>query len=188
MTPTPRRTARSAVGVLALTALVAGGLAWAPTAASAATAAAPGMTVTGAYTSSSPAGSAAAASTTTVSSDVLPTPQINGVVWSTAVVGTTAYAVGAFTAARPSGSAEGQNSVTRNNAMAFDVRTGAILPWNPNLSAQGRSVEVSPDGTTLYVGGDFSTVGGVAKSKKTYPARQPRQRPNRNMQIRSRQP
>ncbi|MBF4578194.1 LamG-like jellyroll fold domain-containing protein [Frigoribacterium sp. VKM Ac-2530] len=165
MTPTPRRTARSAVGVLALSALVAGGLAWAPTAASAATAAAPGMTVTGAYTSSTPAGSAAAAGTATVSSDVLTTPQINGVVWSTAVVGTTAYAVGAFTTARPSGSADGQNTVTRNNAMAFDVRTGAILPWNPNLSAQGRSVEVSPDGATLYVGGDFSTVGGVAKSK-----------------------
>ena len=165
MTPTPRRTARSAVGVLALSALVAGGIAWAPTAASAATAADPGMTVTGAYTSSSPAGSAAVTDTTTLSTDVLPTPQINGVVWSTAVVGTTAYAVGAFTAARPSGSAAGQNSVTRNNAMAFDVRTGAILPWNPNLNAQGRAVEVSPDGATLYVGGDFSTVGGVAKGK-----------------------
>ena len=166
MTPTPRRTARSAVGVLALTALVATGLAWAPSAASAATTAAvPGMTVTGAYTSSTPAGSAAAAGTATVSSDVLPTPQINGVVWSTAVVGNTAYAVGAFTSARPSGSARGQNEVTRNNAMAFDVRTGAILPWNPNLSAQARSVEVSPDKATLYVGGDFSTVGGVAKSK-----------------------
>ena len=158
MTSSPRRPALAAVGTLALTALVVGGLAAAPAPASAA----------GTATSSVAATDGTAATTAlapTVTADVLPTPQINGVVWSVAVVGTTAYAVGAFTSARPSGSAAGQNEVARNNAMAFDVRTGTILPWNPSLNAQGRSVEVSPDGGTLYVGGDFSSVGGVAKSK-----------------------
>ncbi|MCU1510024.1 MAG: cell surface protein [Glaciihabitans sp.] len=102
---------------------------------------------------------------TTVSADVLPTPQINGVVWSVAVVGTTAYAVGSFTKARPYGSAAGVSEVTRNNAMSFNVTTGAILSWNPNLNAQGRRVEASPDGAEIYVGGDFTAVNGVAKSK-----------------------
>ncbi|MEC5180616.1 PKD domain-containing protein [Arthrobacter sp. CG_A4] len=101
----------------------------------------------------------------TVSGDVLPTPQINGVVWKTAVVGNTAYAVGSFTKARPSGSAAGSNEVIRNNAMAFNVATGAILPWNPNLNAQARSVRLSPDSTKLYLGGDFTAVSGAARAK-----------------------
>ncbi len=101
----------------------------------------------------------------TVSGDVLPTPQINGVVWKTAVVGNTAYAVGSFTKARPSGAPAGTSEVTRNNAMAFDIPTGAILAWNPNLNAQARTVQVSPDGTKIYVGGDFTTVSGSARSK-----------------------
>jgi PKD repeat protein len=101
----------------------------------------------------------------TVSADVLPTPQINGVVWRVAVAGDVAYAVGSFTKARPAGSPAGTNEVTRNNAMAFNITTGAILAWNPNLNAQGRAVQISPDGTKLYVGGDFTTVSGQAQSK-----------------------
>jgi len=101
----------------------------------------------------------------TVSADVLPTPQINGVVWRVAVAGNVAYAVGQFTSARPSGSPAGTNEVARNNAMAYNITTGAILPWNPNLNAQARAVQVSPDGTKLYVGGDFTTVNGQAQSK-----------------------
>ncbi|MGW6175025.1 PKD domain-containing protein [Arthrobacter sp. NPDC055138] len=102
----------------------------------------------------------------TVSADVLPSPQINGVVWSTAVNGNTAYAVGSFTRARPSGvAAGGAGEVLRNNAMAFEISTGKILPWNPNLNAQGKDVEISPDKTQLFVGGDFSAVGGQPRSK-----------------------
>jgi PKD repeat protein len=101
----------------------------------------------------------------TVSGDVLPAPQINGVVWKTAIVGNTAYAVGSFTKARPSGAAAGTNEVTRNNAMAFNVLTGAILPWDPNLNAQARTVKVSPDTKKIYVGGDFTTVSGSPRGK-----------------------
>src|SRR6185312_10935380 len=102
----------------------------------------------------------------TVSADVLPTPQINGVVWSTAVNGNTAYAVGSFTRARPSGvAAGGAGEVIRNNAMAFEITTGKILPWNPNLNAQGKDVQISPDKTQIFVGGDFSAVGGQPRSK-----------------------
>ena len=135
----------AAASTVATAALVVAGLAFAPLAASAD---APPPTLP-----------------QTVGADVLTSPQINGVVWNVAVSGTTAYAVGSFTAARPSGSAPGVNEVTRNNAMAYNILTGAILPWNPNLSAQATSVKVSPDGTKLYVGGNFNTVGGTSQSK-----------------------
>jgi hypothetical protein len=39
----------------------------------------------------------------TVGADALPTWQINGVVWSQAIVGTTVYVTGSFTKARPPG-------------------------------------------------------------------------------------
>lgn len=103
---------------------------------------------------------------TTVSADLLGAPQINGVVWSTAVAGNIAYAVGSFTRARPSGvPAGGAGEVVRNNAMAFNIDTGAILPWNPNLNAQARVVELTGDRKQLFVGGDFTTVSGQARSK-----------------------
>ena len=102
----------------------------------------------------------------TVSTDVLPAPQVNGVVWDLAVSGNVAYAVGSFTRARPAGTAAGAaGEVVRNNAMAFDITTGAILNWNPNLNAQARAVDVSPDGAQVYVGGEFTTAGGQARSK-----------------------
>lgn len=138
----PRTVARIGLSSLAVAALIIGGLSALP--AQAATA--PGLPET-------------------VGADVLPTPQINGVVWNVAVVGSTAYAVGSFTKARPYGAAAGVNEVVRNNAMAFDVTTGAILGWNPSLNAQARAVKASPDGTKLYVGGDFNTVSGLAQTK-----------------------
>lgn len=150
-TRTPRRLrwrSRTLVG-LAIGALVASSLSLVPTTAALAVV---------------PAG-AAAPLPQTVSADVLPTPQINGVVWRVAVAGNVAYAVGQFTSARPYGSPAGTNEIPRNNAMAYDITTGAILPWNPNLNAQARAVQVSPDGTKLYVGGDFTTVSGQAQNK-----------------------
>src|SRR5687768_6610035 len=47
----------------------------------------------------------------TVSADVLPTVQINGVVWAQVIVGNTVYATGEFTRARPAGAAAGTNQV-----------------------------------------------------------------------------
>ncbi|MDN4612597.1 PKD domain-containing protein [Arthrobacter burdickii] len=102
----------------------------------------------------------------TVSADLLVAPQINGVVWSTAVDGNTAYAVGSFTRARPAGvPAGGAGEVVRNNAMAFNIDTGAILPWDPNLNAQARVIELTSDRKQLFVGGDFTVVSGQARSK-----------------------
>ncbi len=102
----------------------------------------------------------------TVSADLLKTPQINGVVWSVAVNGNTAYAVGAFTRARPYGvAAGGAGEVVRNNAMAFDIPSGTILSWNPNLNAQARTVDISPDKSQIFIGGDFTAASGQPRSK-----------------------
>ncbi|WP_255513602.1 PKD domain-containing protein [Homoserinibacter sp. GY 40078] len=101
----------------------------------------------------------------TVSSDPLPTPQINGVVWTQVIVGNTVYVGGQFTTARPAGSAAGQNEVTRTHLLAYNLTTGALLSWAPTLNAQVRSMAASPDGTRLYVGGDFTQVNGSTRNR-----------------------
>lgn len=100
----------------------------------------------------------------TVSADALPTWQINGVVWSQVVVNNTVYATGSFTKARPPGvAAGGSGEVDALNIFAYDITTGnRVTTFNHSLNAQGRSIVASPDGTRIYVGGDFTTVDGVA--------------------------
>ena len=100
----------------------------------------------------------------TVSADALPTWQVNGVVWSMAVVGTTVYATGSFSKARPPGvAAGGTGEVDAGNLFAFDITTGnRVSSFNHSLNAQGRVVTASPDGSRVYVGGDFTTVDGAA--------------------------
>jgi PKD repeat protein len=102
----------------------------------------------------------------TVSADALPAPQINGVVWSQAMVGNTVYAGGSFSNARPAGSAAGQNTVPRANMLAFDVTTGVLnSSFAPTFNAQIRAVAVSPDKSRIYVGGQFTTVNGQTRRR-----------------------
>jgi len=101
----------------------------------------------------------------TVSNDALPSPQINGVVWTQAMVGNTVYVGGSFSNARPAGSPAGQNTVPRANILAFDVTTGQLRSFAPTFNAQVRSVAVSPDKTRVYVGGEFTTVNGQSRRR-----------------------
>lgn len=101
----------------------------------------------------------------TVTADALPTAQIDGVAWSQVIVGNTVYVGGSFANARPAGSAAGTNNVPRTNLLAYNLTTGALLPWAPTVNAQVRSLAVSPDGTRLYAGGDFTTINGVTKNR-----------------------
>jgi len=98
----------------------------------------------------------------TVSADGLPTWQINGVVWSQVVVNNTVYVTGSFTRARPPGVAVGgAGEVNAGNVFAYDIRTGnRVTSFNHSLNAQGRVITASPDGTRVYVGGDFTAVDG----------------------------
>ena len=97
----------------------------------------------------------------TVSADPLPTVQVDGVVWAQIVVGNTVYVTGKFANARPAGAPPGTNLVPRSNALAYDLDTGELKPWAPALNGQGRALEASADGKTVFVGGDFTNVSGV---------------------------
>ena len=101
----------------------------------------------------------------TVAADALPTAQINGVVWSQVIVGNTVYVGGEFTRARPAGAAAGTSEVSRNNLMAYNLSTGVMTSFNPSVNGVIRAITASPDGSRIYVGGGFSTVGGVARTR-----------------------
>ncbi|MGY1809658.1 LamG-like jellyroll fold domain-containing protein [Blastococcus sp. SYSU D00669] len=109
---------------------------------------------------------AAAAGPATVSADPLPTVQINGVAWSQVVVGNTVYVAGSFTSARPAGSPAGSNETVRNNLLAYDIRTGNLVTsFAPDLNAQALVVTASPDGSRIYVGGDFTRANGQVRNR-----------------------
>ncbi|MCW2706048.1 MAG: hypothetical protein JWQ37_4043 [Blastococcus sp.] len=99
----------------------------------------------------------------TVAADRLGTVQVNGVVWSMVTVGNMVYATGSFTQARPAGAAAGTSETPRANLVAFSLTTGVMTAFNHTLNGQGRTITASPDGTRIYVGGDFTTVDGVAR-------------------------
>ncbi len=100
----------------------------------------------------------------TVTADSLPTAQHDGVAWKTAIIGNTVYVAGKFNNARPFGAAAGTQQVARPNILAFDLTTGKLIPgFAPVLNAQALSVAAAPDGSRLYVGGDFTTVNGIQR-------------------------
>lgn len=129
----------------------------------AATAALVASVVVGAGGASADTAPPSSSTPTTVSADALPTVQINGVVWAQLIVGNTVYVGGQFTRARPAGAAPGSNEVTRNNMLAYNLSTGVMTSFNPNMNAQVRALAVSADGTRVFAGGNFTTVGGVTR-------------------------
>jgi outer membrane protein assembly factor BamB len=88
--------------------------------------------------------------------------QTNGRVTAIAVVGSTAYIGGEFTAVRPAGNAAGTGAVERNHAAAIDLATGALLPWNPDANGDVRAIAATA--TQVYLGGEFSSVGDASAS------------------------
>jgi PKD repeat protein len=136
---------RRAVGVAASAALVVVGLVTVPTAA---TAAGP------------------VAQDPTVTADPLPTVQINGVAWAQVVVGNTVYVGGEFSTARPAGAADGVSTTARANLLAYNLSTGELITtWAPTLDGPAYAIAASPDGTRIYVGGDFTRINNVARNR-----------------------
>jgi hypothetical protein len=53
--------------------------------------------------------------------------------------------------------------VTRNGVAAVDAVSGALLPWNPNANRPVYALAVA--GGAVYLGGDFSSVGGSRRGR-----------------------
>lgn len=112
-------------------------------------------------------GVAAAAPTREFVADPASTWQTDNTVYALATANGVVYAGGDFTAVRPPKSAPGQNTTPRARFAAFDATTGDLLPCAPSFTnaagnATIRALEVSSDGSTLYVGGRFDAVNGAA--------------------------
>ncbi|SDN45394.1 PKD domain-containing protein [Geodermatophilus sp. DSM 45219] len=120
---------------------------------------------TAALADTAPLDPAAPTTPPTVSADALPTAQIDGVAWAQVVSGTTVYVAGRFGRVRPAGAAPGTQETVRNNLLAYDIRTGELISsFAPDLNAQALALSVSPDGSRLYVGGDFTVANGQPRS------------------------
>ena len=87
--------------------------------------------------------------------------QANGRVSAVLRVGDTVYMGGSFTQlTNPDGT-----TVARNRLAAIDANTGQVTGWNPDANGNVRSVALSSDGGRLYVGGDFTSVGGLVRNR-----------------------
>ncbi|MGW9157760.1 hypothetical protein [Microbacterium sp. NPDC055665] len=96
-----------------------------------------------------------------VTSDPIPTVQIdNGYVWAQTTIGSTVYAVGKFDNAREPKAAPGTALTARSNVLAYDIETGALLPFAPQVNGVIKAVAASPDGSRIYIGGSFNSVNG----------------------------
>jgi hypothetical protein len=85
---------------------------------------------------------------------------VNDTAYATVVIGDIVYVGGLFTqAVAPNG-----QTVARTNLAAFCLANGALLStFVANLN--GQVWALTTDGTSLFVGGDFTTLNGVAVSR-----------------------
>ena len=110
---------------------------------------------------------AASTDEVTLVADPLSTWQVSGKVFALAYAGGVVYAGGSFGSVRPPGSPAGTNEQVRTDFAAFNASTGAPTNCAPNITAPSgvtstiTALELSPDGTTLYVGGRFTSVNGI---------------------------
>ncbi|MGE0812351.1 MAG: hypothetical protein AB7O28_00590 [Vicinamibacterales bacterium] len=84
-------------------------------------------------------------------------PSVNGLVNGLWRQGSTLYLVGRF---------DQVNGQARGGGAAFDVTTGALLPWNPALdtaSNGNNAAAIIVSGSTVFLGGNFTTASGNAR-------------------------
>ena len=105
-----------------------------------------------------------------LSSNALQTWQTDNVVWAVAYGNGVVYVGGQFLNARPPGVATGSTTgeVSRTYLAAFNSTTGALITsFDPVIAETGSAsnpgvyaLALSPNGSTLYVGGTFNQVNG----------------------------
>ena len=100
-----------------------------------------------------------------VSATVASSWQTAGTVWALAPVKGMVYVGGNFTTVRPPGDPSGTGNVTRTYLAEFSGSTGALVTsFDPTLDGQVTASAVSPDGSTVYVGGSFTHVNGAFRN------------------------
>jgi chitodextrinase len=86
------------------------------------------------------------------------TDSIQSHVWAIEQIGNTVYVGGKFLEARPSASG---TPVARPYLAAFDATTGDLITsFTPNLESAVYALEAAPDGSRLFVGGEFRSING----------------------------
>lgn len=111
-----------------------------------------------------PPAKAALAPDSTLSGTASSIYQTDGTVWATKIGGGVIYAGGAFTHVRPPGSAAGKNQTSRTYLAAFNASTGVVTSFNPTLNGTVYGITLSPDGSTVYIAGTFTTVNGTTRN------------------------
>jgi len=123
--------------------------------------AAAGLTVTMAVVPAVPA-PATGASLTAVANSAW---QTDASVLGLAVVKGKAYVGGRFTRVRPPGAAAGTNLTVRTYLAAFNQSTGALDSFSHDVNGVVWSIVASPDGTKVFIGGDFTRVDGQVRNR-----------------------
>jgi hypothetical protein len=79
-------------------------------------------------------------------------------VFAYAQVGTTMYMGGRFAHITD---AAGTTTYDRANFVAFDAKTGVVSPLQLDANGAVEVIVAAPDGKSIYIGGDYTTIGGV---------------------------
>jgi hypothetical protein len=92
--------------------------------------------------------------------------QTNASAMTVAYANGTVYVGGRFTSVRPPGAAAGTNETPRTYLAAFDASSGQLITsFNHTFDNLVWEIAASPDGSRIYVGGDFTTVDGVSRQR-----------------------
>lgn len=96
---------------------------------------------------------------------VTPAAQYRSVVYSLAVSpdSRTVYVGGGF-------SGIGATPAARKNLAALDLATGEVLPWSPEPDSPVLSLQLSADGSLLYAGGGFTSIGTTPAARNNLAA------------------
>jgi trimeric autotransporter adhesin len=76
------------------------------------------------------------------------------------IIGSTLYLGGSFTSMV---SPDGVTTVARKHLAAIDLTTGELLGWSP--SANGSVLAMATDGSSLYVGGSFTSIDSTSRPR-----------------------